>query len=60
MVCFKMIVSVLMVWLPVLALVYLTFGKVKGEPELPPKALWIFSLLEKTFDQKEVKENEVP
>ncbi|MCK4384778.1 MAG: hypothetical protein KAW52_00805 [candidate division Zixibacteria bacterium] len=39
------------------ALIYLAVRKVKGKPFVPPTALWIFYLIEKIFNEKEVKEN---
>jgi hypothetical protein len=43
---------------------YLVFGKARGKPVVPVKALWLFDLIEKTFKQnnsstKEVRENEL-
>ena len=53
----KFAVSMIMFFASVTALVYLTVGKIKGKPFVPPNALWIFYLIEKFFDEKEVKIN---
>ena len=53
----KFAVSMIMFFATVTALVYLAVGKIKGKPFVPPNALWIFYLIEKIFDKKEVKKN---
>jgi hypothetical protein len=53
----KFVVLMLMFFATVTALIYLTVGKTKGKPFVPPNALWIFYLIEKIFDKKEVQEN---
>lgn len=53
----KFAVLMLMFFATVMALVYLALGKTKAKPFVPPNALWVFHLLEKIFDQKEVKIN---
>jgi hypothetical protein len=53
----KFAVLMLMFFATVTALAYLAVGKIKGKPFVPPNALWIFYLIEKIFDHKEVKEN---
>jgi hypothetical protein len=50
-------VLMLMLLAAVGPLVYLAFERTKGKPFVPPNALWIFDLIEKIFNQKEVKEN---
>jgi hypothetical protein len=50
---------------PVTALIYLIAGRKKGKPLVPAKALWIFKLIQKIFEEndsstKEVKENGMP
>ena len=53
----KFVVLMLMFFATVTALVYLAVGKIKGKPFVPPNALWIFYLIEKIFNKKEVKIN---
>ncbi|KPK76502.1 MAG: hypothetical protein AMJ89_04055 [candidate division Zixibacteria bacterium SM23_73] len=53
----KFVVLILMFFATVTALIYLTVGKIKNKPFVPANALWIFYLIEKMFDDKEVKEN---
>jgi hypothetical protein len=53
----KFAVLMLMFGATITALVYLVAGKTKGKPFVPANALWIFRLIEKIFNEKEVKEN---
>ena len=53
----KFAVLMLMFFATVTALAYLAVGKIKGKPFVPPNVLWIFYLIEKIFDKKEVKGN---
>jgi hypothetical protein len=65
MIFYRILVLMLTLFAPVTALVYLLAGRKKGKLLVPAKALWIFKLLQKIFEEndsstKEVKENGMP
>lgn len=47
----KMFILMSIYLLTVAMLLYILFGKVKGKTFIPAKALWIFNLIEKMFEQ---------
>jgi hypothetical protein len=56
----KFAVLMILFFTAVTTLVYLAVGKIKGKPFIPANALWLFHLIEKIFDKKEVKEDGMP
>ncbi len=53
----SLIILIVLLFLGVSPLVYLSFGKAEGRPLLPPNALWLFELIEEVFDRKEVEDD---